>query len=40
MKTAWGRDYGDVSPLKGIVFGGGDFHTLDVTVDVARVVAD
>lgn len=23
MTTAWGRDYSDVSPLKGIVFGGG-----------------
>jgi len=32
-----GRDYADVSPLKGIVFGGGDFHTLDVAVDVSRV---
>jgi transglutaminase-like putative cysteine protease len=37
VTTAWGRDYGDVSPLKGIVFGGGDSHTLDVAVDVARV---
>ena len=40
VTTAWGRDYGDVSPLKGIVFGGGDFHNLDVTVDVARIEAD
>ena len=24
VTTAWGRDYSDVSPLKGIVFGGGD----------------
>ncbi len=39
VTTAWGRDYADVSPLKGIVFGGGDFHTLDVAVDVARVDA-
>ena len=37
VTTAWGRDYADVSPLKGIVFGGGDFHTLDVAVDVSRV---
>ena len=36
VTTAWGRDYADVSPLKGIVFGGGDSHTLDVSVDVAR----
>jgi transglutaminase-like putative cysteine protease len=40
VTTAWGRDYGDVSPLKGIVFGGGDFHNLTVTVDVARATAD
>jgi len=37
VTTAWGRDYADVSPLKGIVFGGGGSHTLDVAVDVARV---
>jgi transglutaminase-like putative cysteine protease len=36
VTTAWGRDYGDVSPLKGIVFGGGDSHRLDVSVDVTR----
>ena len=24
VTTAWGRDYSDVTPLKGIVFGGGD----------------
>jgi transglutaminase-like putative cysteine protease len=34
--TAWGRDYGDVSPLKGIVFGGGNSHTMEVSVDVKR----
>ncbi len=36
VTTAWGRDYSDVSPLKGIVFGGGDSHLLDVSVDVRR----
>jgi transglutaminase-like putative cysteine protease len=36
VTTAWGRDYSDVSPLKGIVFGGGNSHTLDVSVDVTR----
>jgi transglutaminase-like putative cysteine protease len=36
VTIAWGRDYSDVSPLKGIVFGGGDSHTLDVSVDVSR----
>jgi transglutaminase-like putative cysteine protease len=39
VTTAWGRDYSDVSPLKGIVFGGGTSHTLDVSVDVSRAAA-
>ena len=30
---AWGRDYGDVSPIRGVVLGGGA-HTLDVAVTV------
>lgn len=33
VTTAWGRDYGDVSPLRGVVLGGGD-HSLKVAVDV------
>ena len=36
VTTAWGRDYADVSPLKGIVFGGGDSHSLEVSVEVSR----
>ena len=32
---AWGRDYGDVTPLKGVIHGGGT-HTLDVAVTVTR----
>ncbi|MGF1526988.1 MAG: transglutaminase N-terminal domain-containing protein [Candidatus Competibacterales bacterium] len=36
LTTAWGRDYSDVPPLKGIIFGGGG-HTLQVGVDVERV---
>jgi len=36
ITTAWGRDYADVTPLKGVLFGGGD-HTLEVSVDVTRV---
>jgi transglutaminase-like putative cysteine protease len=36
VTTAWGRDYSDVTPLKGIVFGGGSSHDLDVSVDVTR----
>lgn len=35
ITTAWGRDYGDVTPLKGIIFGGGE-HQLAVSVDVER----
>jgi transglutaminase-like putative cysteine protease len=30
---AWGRDYNDVSPLKGVILGGGQ-HTVTVSVDV------
>jgi transglutaminase-like putative cysteine protease len=33
ITVAWGRDYGDVAPLRGIVTGGGA-HTLEVAVDV------
>jgi len=33
VTLAWGRDYGDVSPLHGLVLGGGD-HTLKVAVDM------
>jgi transglutaminase-like putative cysteine protease len=33
---AWGRDFGDVSPLKGVVLGGGA-HTVNVSVEVAPV---
>jgi transglutaminase-like putative cysteine protease len=35
ITLAWGRDYSDVTPLKGIAFGGG-YHTLSVAVDVER----
>lgn len=37
ITVAWGRDYGDVSPVKGVVMGGGA-HNLSVTVDVAAQV--
>jgi transglutaminase-like putative cysteine protease len=33
ITVAWGRDYGDVTPVKGVVMGGGT-HTLSVQVDV------
>lgn len=35
ITTAWGRDYADVTPIKGVVYGGGT-HTLLVEVDVTR----
>ncbi len=38
ITTAWGRDYADVVPVKGVVFGGGS-HTLTVEVDVTRIDA-
>lgn len=36
ITLGWGRDYGDVSPLRGVMLGGGD-HQLTVAVDVLRV---
>ncbi|HEX3598289.1 MAG TPA: transglutaminase family protein [Polyangiaceae bacterium] len=36
VTVAWGRDFGDVSPLKGVILGGGA-HDLSVSVDVAAV---
>lgn len=33
ITLAWGRDYGDVSPVNGVMVGGGD-HEVDVAVDV------
>lgn len=35
--TAFGRDYFDVTPVKGVIFGGGEAPILDVSVDVSRV---
>jgi transglutaminase-like putative cysteine protease len=34
--TAFGRDYFDVTPLRGVIYGGGDNPILSVSVDVAR----
>lgn len=36
ITTAWGRDFSDVTPLKGVIFGGGKEHKLKVSVDVER----
>lgn len=33
VTVAWGRDYGDVSPVRGIILGGSD-HTLEVAVEM------
>jgi len=36
MTTAWGRDFADVTPLKGVMYGGDPGHNLQVAVDVER----
>jgi len=36
VTLAWGRDYGDVSPLRGLIMGGGK-HALKVEVDMEPV---
>lgn len=33
ITLAWGRDYSDVSPLRGVIFGGGE-HTVKVAVEI------
>jgi transglutaminase-like putative cysteine protease len=35
VTVGWGRDYHDVSPIHGVILGGGK-HTLRVNVDVVR----
>ena len=35
VTLAWGRDYADVSPVRGVIIGGGQ-HMLHVSVDVLR----
>jgi len=36
ITVAWGRDYGDVTPVRGVVFGPAVEQTLQVAVDVLR----
>ena len=36
ITVAWGRDFSDVSPLRGVALGGGK-HRVNVSVDVARI---
>ena len=40
ITTAWGRDYSDVTPLRGVVFGGGVQQQMSVAVDVERIDLD
>ena len=40
ITTAWGRDYTDVAPLKGVIFEGGGSQSLAVSVDVQRLEQD
>jgi transglutaminase-like putative cysteine protease len=37
ITIGWGRDYGDVPPVRGVVLGGGE-HTIKVAVDVEATV--
>jgi transglutaminase-like putative cysteine protease len=39
VTVAYGRDFGDVTPVRGVILGGGR-HALSVSVDVARVEGD
>ncbi len=38
LTIAWGRDFGDVTPVKGITVGGGE-HTLEVDVRVVPILS-
>ncbi|MFT6904681.1 MAG: transglutaminase-like putative cysteine protease [Oleiphilaceae bacterium] len=38
--TAEGRDYYDVTPIKGVIFGGGKGPLLEISVDVSRILKD
>ena len=38
VTLAWGRDYGDISPINGVIFGGGE-HAVEVAVDVTPLPA-
>lgn len=39
ITTAWGRDFSDVTPMKGVIFGGGSEHEIKVSVDVERLAS-
>ncbi len=38
LVTAWGRDYDDIIPLNGVISGGGRKSSLEVRVDLQRIV--
>ena len=40
VTVAWGRDYGDVAPVRGVVIGPAVEQSLSVAVDVRRVALD
>jgi transglutaminase-like putative cysteine protease len=40
ITVAWGRDYGDVAPLSGVILAGRVYSTLSVAVDVERIGPD
>ena len=40
VTVAWGRDYGDVAPVRGVVIGPAVEQSLHVEVDVQRVALD
>jgi len=40
ITVAWGRDYGDVAPMRGVVIGPSVGQTLDVAVDMVRLADD
>lgn len=40
VTVAWGRDYADVTPVRGVMIGPATAQVLDVSVDVARIDPD
>lgn len=38
VTLAWGRDYADISPIRGVILGGGE-HSLTVSVEVMRIAS-
>jgi transglutaminase-like putative cysteine protease len=40
ITTGWGRDYADITPLKGVIFGGNPDHQPRVSVDVEQLPED